>query len=406
MIERLHNPWPVTRTRVFALLALFLCAFAARAGYGIYRAGPGVQYDDEHWYWEIGQSYRAGEGMVGEFGHRAERMPLFPWMLSLFATPASARPALWAIGALAAVFATLLAARFCRWPWLAGLIVALDPALVGSSSLLLTETPAVTVGIALWWLAWPLHHRVEDRWWRWLLVGATAALGVYLREATVVTIAAMLVFLVAVRRDRRVVGGGIAVVLIVLAALTPWAARNQRVIGDWRWLTTRGGISLYDGVRPGATGASDLGDVKAAAPVAGLDEVAWDAHFREASWRAIRGEPLRILALVPVKLARTWSPVLHAAEYQSRMIRLVFAGWYIPLYLLAVAGVVLAWRRYAVWIWLLLPALCVCLLHAVFVGSVRYRLTALPALAILAALGISLVVERWRGRAQSRDGRS
>jgi len=37
---------------------------------------------------------------------------------------------------------------------------------------------------------------------------------------------------------------------------------------------------------------------------------------------------------------------------------------------------------------LLLPALVVCVLHAVFVGSVRYRLPAMPMIEILAAAGM------------------
>ena len=91
-------------------LVIFLLALAARAGFGLYAFPTGgadtLQYDDERWYWSMAESYRRGEGLVGEFGHRAERMPLYPWFLSLFAKteqgPATARWAQWALGALAA----------------------------------------------------------------------------------------------------------------------------------------------------------------------------------------------------------------------------------------------------------------------------------------------------------------
>jgi hypothetical protein len=145
---------------------------------------------------------------------------------------------------------------------------------------------------------------------------------------------------------------------------------------------------LYDGVRPGATGASDLAGIKDGTAVDGLTEVEWNRHFRRAAWRAIREDPGRVLGLVPGKLARTWSPVLHAEEFQSPWIRVVFAAWYIPLYLLAVMGIWSCRRRWGACTGLLLPAICISLLHGVFVGSVRYRLGALPTVAVLASIGV------------------
>jgi hypothetical protein len=357
-----------------------------RAGYGLMRGG-GLEYPDEEWYWAMSRSLIAGAGLVGEFDHRAERMPLYPWLLSFFSDPRGARAVQWAVGALAAALVCMLAGRACRRPWIAGLFVAFDPTLVGSASLILSETLAVTAVAGLWLAGWPLRNREACTVQRWAAVAVMASLCVYARESLALFVAALLVFLMAVRRDRWCVLGAAAVALIVAASLVPWGMRNQRVLGQWYWFTTRGGISLYDGVRPGATGASDLADIKDDPAVEGLDEVAWDAYFRGAARRTIAEEPGRVAALAPVKLARTWSPVLHAAEYSSRAIQLIFALWYVPLYLLILLGVWARRHDCVTVVGLLLPALCVSGLHAVFVGSVRYRLVALPALAVLAALG-------------------
>ena len=387
-------------------LAIFLLALAARAGFGLYAFPAGgadaLQYDDERWYWSMAESYRRGEGFVGEFGHRAERMPLYPWFLSLFAEtergPAAARWAQWALGALAASLTYLLARRVRAAPLLAGLIVAFDPGLTGSASLLLTETLFVTSIVALWLIAWPLRRRGGGSAARWLAMGLAACVSVYLRESSLVFVAALVAYLLVVRRDRRAVLGAVTVVLMVFVALVPWAYRNSRVIGQWCWLTTRGGISLYDGVRPGATGASDLAAIKDAPEVGGLSEVEWNRYFYRASRQAILDDPVRIVGLVPIKLARTWSPVLHAAEYQSAAIRTIFAAWYVPLYALALLGLWARRRDGQVCAGLLLPAVCVSLLHGVFVGSVRYRLGALPTLAVLAAVGIDYLVGLYRER--------
>jgi hypothetical protein len=397
------------RSRLVVFIALVAIAFVSRAGYGLatgrmHADASTLRFDDERWYWKIAESLHEGDGLVGEFGHRAERMPLYPAFLSLFAGygdgVALARGAQWLLGALAAGLTYLFARSVCRPPYavLAGLGVACDPALVGCASLLLTETLFVTALVALWWVAWPLRERAAQSLWRWFAVAGLGAVSVYLRESAIAYVALLTMFLVIVRRDVRSLLGTAIIIAIVVGALLPWAYRNKSVIGEWCWLTTRGGISLYDGVRPGAIGASDLGDVKNLPEVRKLDEAAWNHYFERRAWEAIQNEPGRVLALVPVKLARTWSPILNAQEYQSGVIRAVFALWYIPLYAAALVGIWARRREISVWIGLMIPALCVSILHSLYVGSVRYRLAALPMLMILGAAGAAWLISRLRRR--------
>jgi hypothetical protein len=223
------------------------------------------------------------------------------------------------------------------------------------------------------------------------MAGVLSALCVYVRPSTAGLVLGWTALLMArqgIDRGRSWVGAG-AVVGIVIVSLIPWAARNDRVTGHWCWLTHRGGISLYDGVGPQASGAGDLGQIKNMPAVAGLDEAAWDQWFRQQSWESIRSDPWRIVRLAGVKLARTWSPILHADELSSTPIRVLFAAWSVVLFALAIAGGVMLWRRRATLVGLLLPALYLSALHSVFVGSVRYRAGAIPGLAILAAVAVS-----------------
>ena len=165
--------------------------------------------------------------------------------------------------------------------------MAADPTLVGSSSLLLTETPFVTCIALLWLVAWPLLKLEGDSLTRWICSGAVAALCVHTRESSILFVAALVLLVLFVRRDRRALAGTMTVVLIVFLSLFPWAYRNSKVLGQWCWLTSRGGISLYDGVRPGATGASDLAGVKNSPEVEELSELKWNEYFRQASYQAI-----------------------------------------------------------------------------------------------------------------------
>ena len=187
---------------------------------------------------------------------------------------------------------------------------------------------------------------------------------------------------------------------VIVAGLLPWGVRNERVTGHWCWLTHRLGISLYDGVGPQATGASDLGNVKAMPAVAGLDEASWNQWFLDESWRSMRQDPLRIVRLAGVKLARTWSPLLHAGEYRSSVTGLIFAAWSVAFFVLTIAGLVLLRRRLGTCLALLMPALYLSALHSLFVGSVRYRVGAVPMLAVFAA--VALVAGYRRCRPASR----
>jgi hypothetical protein len=417
------------------LYALFILALALRAGYGgvqVWRSGDaaGLTFPDEQQYWQMSRELRGGGRLTDELGFQATRMPLFPWWLALFPESAggvaSAKVCQWIIGALVAPLVALLGARvFERQVGLvAGVVAAADPALVGLSSLLLTETWFVFVLVFLWWVSWPLTRTClpvptssgregmpppsgiqpradEDRtWWRWVVTGALSALCVYVRPSSAGLIVVWTVVLVVRQglREARAWAGAAIILCIVIVALLPWAARNQRVTGHWCWLTHRAGISLYDGVGPQATGASDLGTVKSMPAVAELDEVAWNNWFLRASWESVRSDPARIVRLAGVKLARTWSPVLHADELRSPGVRVVFAAWSTGLFALAVVGIVALRRRLGVVTALLVPALYLSALHAVFVGSVRYRAGAIPALAVLAALAVVTLTRR-RGAA-------
>ena len=188
---------------------------------------------------------------------------------------------------------------------------------------------------------------------------------------------------------------------VVVVSLLPWAARNHAVTGDWCWLTHRAGISLYDGVGPQASGASDLGEVKQSDAVRYLDEVAWNRYFLDQAVAAIQADPERVLRLAGVKLTRMWNPIPNVETYRSRVVRLIAAAWTVPTFALAVIGVMLlligrnrGGLRTA--LFLLLPAAYLSAVHSLFIGSVRYRLAAVPMIEILAAVALAAIYERLR----------
>ncbi len=389
------------------LLTIYGVAFVVRAGWGLVRFGVaaqgGLEFPDEQDYWSIATSIATTGDIVGEHGYRALRMPLYPAFLSLFSASDHgvllARIFQWMMGAFAPVFAGVLGARvggICfgdsggRWCGiLAGLLVACDPFLIFFSSLLLTETPAI-MAICLLWLVAMRGLTHPPTLLHWSAIGLAASFCVYLRESSIFLAIPLLCILVLRDRCRgRSLAGAAVAMLVIVVTLLPWAVRNKHVTGEMCWLTHRGGISLYDGVGPQADGSSNLGDIKQMPEVRALDEVGWNRYFLDASLDSIREDPVRILGLAVVKILRTWNPLPNVQPYQSGAVRFVSVAWTVPVYLFGMVGCVVLFRRDRVLcIAMLIPVFAILLMHAVFVGSVRYRLPAMPLLEILAAVGV------------------
>jgi hypothetical protein len=374
-------------------------------------------YPDEEVYWRLAGSLAAGEGLVDEFGFRATYMPAYPAFLSVFV--GWLRPLLWAriaqalLGAWVAPATFLLTRQWVRrsadvgapgrpaWrlmPVLAGLAATVDPFLVFFSGLLLTEALFAAVLVTAWFLLVAVSDPRGARRLR-----ATAGLGVLLwlcvmlrPSAAILVVLAPAAVVCGGRCDRRSLWTAAVVVGVVVCGLFPWALRNRMTIGQWRWLTTRGGISLYDGLREGATGASDLAHTKTMAEVAGLNEVQQDAYFRSRAWSAVRQDPGRVITLAARKLGRTWSITPNVEAYRQGPLAWISAGWMILVLGSAAVGCWICRRAVRSWVILLLPVIAFTALHMVFVGSVRYRVPVMPMVMVLSAMALATLWERVR----------
>ncbi len=419
MVERDQRK-PRSRSRQWGVV--FVVALMARGGWGLVRLArvenpSALEFPDEQQYWLMASSLHAGEGLRDELGFRATRMPLYPAALSLLADfehgISIAKAIQWLLGAFMAACTACAAAELLghRVGWAAGLIVAFDPFLIFFSSLLLTETLFSAIAILLWWAIVPILQKgsTNGSLGRWVGIGLLAALCVLTKASSLGLIGALLLFVLFCRRfDRHALVGVGLTCAVVAGALIPWGLRNQRVTGRWCWLTNRAGISLYDGVGPQADGSSRLGAIKQMPAVRGMTEVEWNRYFLARSAEAIRRNPARILRLAGRKLSRMWNPMPNVETYQSRWFRIVSAGWMVPVFALAVSGIVLLMRARGAAAWrsiefLLIPAAYLSLVHSFFVGSVRYRLPAMPMIEILAAFALCTLLERIKRRTAVKE---
>lgn len=294
----------------------------------------------------------------------------------------------------------------------AAALTAFNPYFVATSALILSEAvflPLMLVG--LWGMAELWEHQGETegdrgsvpvrRPWAWAF-GAGAAWGaaILVRPSWALFVPAALAVWAAScatgsGRGWRAVGRASLVALGVAAVMAPWWIRNERIFGRFVPTAIWTGASLYDGLNPNATGASDMSFMNDRS-LWPLDEETQDAVLRDRALAFVRAQPGRALWLAVVKCARYWSPWPNAESFRSPLVAAASASFTIPLFVLTACGVWDRRRDLRALVLLAGPLFYFCALHMVFASSMRYRIPAEMPAAVLAAIGLFRVVGELR----------
>jgi 4-amino-4-deoxy-L-arabinose transferase-like glycosyltransferase len=189
-------------------------------------------------------------------------------------------------------------------------------------------------------------------------------------------------------RKMRLVPAGLLLSALAVA-LAPWTIRNYRVTGHFVPTTLWVGPSLYDALSDQATGISDMQFIETDRlyKLPGMSEYDNDRHYRRRAADFVRDQPLRTIVLAAIKLRRYWSPLPNADQFGHWAICLGAGLFEVPVLVLAGLGL---WQSRATplrWLAAAGPAVYFALVHAVFIGSLRYRLPAEYALLVLTAIG-------------------
>ena len=403
-----------SRQTYISLAVLLLVALAIRVAWALAQpAEVDARLPDQYEYLRLAESFRWGMGLQfydARFYQTvvAYRTPGYPFFVALFnADPRSVRLAQ-ALLDTSTVLAVFLIAR--RWlaagpALLASASITFNPFLVYFSSLLLSETLFTAM------LAWGVALLVLRPNYIW--GGVVLALSVLVRPSAAalpVVLGICAAFLhyvpgdVTPRRRWPRLPVGTTMLLLVILTLLPWALRNRALLKEWVWLTTNGGVTKYDGFNPDATGSSDQ-DFLASPEMAHLrrmTEVERDAYLSDLAgqWisRTWQDDPTRLFRLTLAKLARTWSPIPLSEEFGGRREYRAIAWLYsIPFYVLVVVGLWSPGIPRVAKLLLVAPAAYFTVVHAMSVGSLRYRIPVEPLLAVLAAAGPVVLLSRIKG---------
>jgi 4-amino-4-deoxy-L-arabinose transferase-like glycosyltransferase len=266
-------------------------------------------------------------------------------------------------------------------------IIALNPFLIYFCGLILSET--LFAAMLVWGMVL-VTRKNSIAWWSGTIV---LALSVLARPSAILLPVLLCATSAFVNRETAKRGEwmrrGLSGAIVTIVVLLPWAWRNDRVLGQWIWTTTNSGITQYDGFNPDATGGSDQKFVTAMPQLKSMNEVERSQYLGKLARNYVREHPLHACWLGILKVARTWSPIPLSREYgSSAKIVAVAAIYMVPLDVLIVLGL---WHGRAgidAKRFLMIPAIYFTVVHALSVGSLRYRIPADLPMAIVAALAV------------------
>lgn len=361
---------------------------------------------DANGYWELGQKIAEGEEYsIYTPPRRVLRTPGFPLLLAgsirLFGNSIFAASIVMAfVGAGCCWLTAVLARRVADnqiaiW---ALLMVAVSPLQIGSNVQILSET---------WFSFWLLlclialsgiftgkPTGIRDSLFG-LSSGLLSGLAVLVRPAWILW-PWLSSFIVWFAQGRTLKRRMLLIALIFTGcylSLLPWAWRNHNVTGHWVFTSLWSGPSLYDGLHPGATGASDMTFVDQENVLSTMSEFDANEHYRQRAFDFARANPGRTLQLAFLKAGRYLSPTLNASGFSESAFSPCILVWYVVFGVLVVAGACELRKTPGILLLLAGPFLQFLAVHMVFVGSVRYRLPVEFPLSIIAARGIGFL---WR----------
>ncbi|HEY1068228.1 MAG TPA: glycosyltransferase family 39 protein [Pirellulales bacterium] len=417
---------------ILPVVAAFLIRLAAGAWWEA-RVSDRFGFGDSDSYWRLAETIR--DGRPYEYGSpdaRVFRTPGYPLVLAgwLSLWPNGEPPVYWArvLSAVCGAAASLAVywlgrAIHSRFAGLvAAWLTAIHPEAIGLGVFVLSEAPfhPLLVLVVLYLVrahqSAPLGLRSAAGFGA--LAGLSAGAGVLMRPSlllflpfTAVVVGAASLFSASSRTDRRrslATAAAIYFASFVGLALVmaPWWIRNEIVVGKFVPTSLQVGVSLYDGLSPTATGASDLSFVPTMTKKfrdewtrdgrPGVFEVELDRWFRDESLAWANAHPARVAELAWIKCLRIWNVLPNEPGLSRGPLKIVVAIGLVSLLGLAVVG---AWKLRGVGIaprLLWLPAVYFTLLHMVFVGSLRYRQPALVVLTALAGAGVAELTGRRR----------
>lgn len=311
---------------------------------------------------------------------------------------------------------------------IASVLVIVDPILVQQSTLVMTETLAVAIVAAAFYV-WTIAARDGFSIGRCVWLGGLLSLAYLCRPTFLVWAGFLVLALIVVAIGRRKFLPPIIVGGLLASTMAIWMARNVAAVGHPVWATTHGGYTLllannpdvFDHLRDGrpiedwnpqaffdaydhryagdpSTDEFWRRDWSSAGPPNYPDdagEVNDDRYVGAAAKALIARRPDTFAWACLCRCKFLWTPFPARVATGSAVTSNLIGAYYLVVYAAAIVGA-WRWRRKSAMAWVPIAAMVVTLtlVHAVYWSNMRMRAPAMPLVAILAAAGLVSMKQR------------
>ena len=292
---------------------------------------------------------------------------------------------------------------------IAGGLMAIWPTQIAYVTILSSELP-FTSFFLLGFVAW-FGSRMAPWFVRAAVSGLAFGGAIYVRPAAMFL--PFVVWLSAIpnwRKLRDRLPMLLITIIVIGATIAPWPIRNTKLFGHFVLLSTNGGISLWVGNNPSATGYYMNPYKDMPASTERLGEYERDKVFTQAALRYIVENPASFVArslkkAVLMYVGETSAIHWNVEGLKQRFgesvlfpLKLLTQGFWMVMLLLSVAGLILLLKQHGPVLTLTNPAVLTLLyfttFYAIFLAGDRYHFPSHAIIALLAANIIQFIVTR------------
>ncbi len=304
---------------------------------------------------------------------------------------------------------------------IAALIYAVYPAHIAYAGQPLSESTSTAIGMAAMALLLAARGRLRWMFAAGLLFGLVSLFRAQMLYFPLGMLIAMAVLIKTFSWKRAVVGG-VLLYIGAFAIILPWTVRNEQVLGAPVLVSTNGGVALYNGASPYATGdhvewTPEIWE-QSGVPFAQRTprQLEVDRGLKRAAFAWIKAHPAQYLMLMPKKAIVLWVKdsdgfwglglTYPAQEGRIRIVQWANQAWYLLLLVLALPCLVAGlwgWfgrgnRKHQTLLLLFLMPAFVTLTAILFSGQVRYHFPAMPFMIVAVGWTLARWFERKSGQ--------
>lgn len=377
-------------------------AFVLRAGFLITREPDPVSRSDAAVFDELGWSLARGGGYADHGRPDASREPGYPLFLAGIYAAAGhhAQAVRWTqalVGVIIVGLTWFIGIRIWAPPVaaVASVAAAADPFLIGSDTLLLTETWFTFVLLLALWFLVTRWQSVQPR--DWLLAGCLLGYATLVR-GTMLLFPTSLAAAHATGQRWKAARGLMGIFLLgFLLIYTPWVVRNYAVFHAFIPVRIGSGEVVWSG-----NYLPWDGDWRGVLPplttlIQGLDPIEADHLLLWETWKSIRSNPGAYPALYLRKIPKLWLGIPGTTRLlrdSPGLIRMLDVAWVFVI-IAMLAGIVLSYGRYPQCRLLLGLLVYFTLVHMPLDAIPRYRLPLHPVVYLFAAVPLVAIAHRW-----------